>query len=125
MQTNSISTSTYCHKTQTTTKSKIRINNKNNRRPPLKFEDYILVSNNYFDKRWSGARRIKNVVMVLEWIPSLSVLSLKPPRDVNALDEKQESALHKAFALLDQVSSSFSPLLPYNKTLITITFATG
>ena len=40
------------------------------RRKPLKFEKYLKVSNNYFDKRWSGARRIKNVAIVLEWTPS-------------------------------------------------------
>ena len=76
-----------------------------NRRPPLPFEDYLLVSDNYFDKRWTGARRIKNVVMVLEWIPSGSRLSTMPPRDVNAITEKQHTELRKAFALFDQHNS--------------------
>jgi len=72
------------------------------KRPPLPFEDYLLVSDNYFDKRWTGARRIKNVVMVLEWIPSVSRISLMPPRDPKALSGQQEVELHKAFALFDQ-----------------------
>lgn len=74
------------------------------KRPPLAFEDYLLVSNNYFDKRWSGARRIKNVVMVLEWTPKRSQVSLKRPQS-DALDEKQDSALRKAFHLFDQDNS--------------------
>eukprot|EP01087_Luapelamoeba_hula_P004848 TRINITY_DN1482_c0_g1_i1.p1 TRINITY_DN1482_c0_g1~~TRINITY_DN1482_c0_g1_i1.p1 ORF type:complete len:4317 (-),score=602.49 TRINITY_DN1482_c0_g1_i1:51-13001(-) len=72
------------------------------KRPPLAFEDYLLVSNNYFNKEWSGARRIKNVVMVLEWIPSTSSLKLKPARPSDAVNTTQEVALRKAFSLFDQ-----------------------
>jgi hypothetical protein len=62
------------------------------------------VSNNYFDKRWSGARRIKNVVMVLEWTPTRAQVAIKPARNV-ALDDKQNSAFDKAFHLFDQDNS--------------------
>lgn len=66
------------------------------RRQPLKFEKYLKVSNNYFDKRWSGARRIKNVAMVLEWTPSFRLTTPFPPRSLN-MPEKMEAALKKAY----------------------------
>lgn len=31
---------------------------------PLEFADIVYVSSNYFNPRWSGLRRVKNVVMV-------------------------------------------------------------
>ena len=45
------------------------------RREPITFPEYLKVSNNYFDKRWSGARRLKNVIMVLEHVPNLKKLA--------------------------------------------------
>jgi thiol-disulfide isomerase/thioredoxin len=37
-------------------------------RQPLRFPHNMLVSNNFFDKRWSGQRRVKNVVIAMEWV---------------------------------------------------------
>jgi hypothetical protein len=54
------------------------------------------VSNNYFDKRWSGARRIKNVAMVLEWTPSFRLTTPFPSRSLD-LPPKMEAALRKAY----------------------------
>ena len=56
-------------------------------REPLKMPPSLFVSNNYFDKRWSGARRIKNVIMYLEWIPDNAVLApFAGPRDASLSD---------------------------------------
>jgi hypothetical protein len=41
---------------------------------PVDFPSYTMISNNYFNKDWAGNRRVKNVVMVLEWVPSASKL---------------------------------------------------
>ena len=41
----------------------------------IDFPSYTMISNNYFNKDWAGNRRVKNVVMVLEWVPSASKLS--------------------------------------------------
>eukprot|EP01043_Picozoa_sp_COSAG02_P048197 COSAG02_NODE_4712_length_5068_cov_56.652797_1_plen_771_part_10 len=35
----------------------------------LHMPDQLLCSRNYFDPQWSGLRRIKNVIMILEWAP--------------------------------------------------------
>lgn len=70
------------------------------KRNPLKFPDFCMVSNNYFDCRWSGARRIKNVVMVLDWIPELSEL-IPSFRSIEPLTEAQSEALDVALDLFD------------------------
>ena len=70
------------------------------KRNPIEFPQYIKVSNNYFDKRWSGPRRIKNVVIVLEWIPSPPAIQPLPSRH-NNLSEKQQIAFETAFNLFD------------------------
>lgn len=44
------------------------------KRSPLQMPGYLALSHNYFDKRWSGARRLKNVVMVLDWVPDMTAL---------------------------------------------------
>ena len=35
----------------------------------LNMPDQLLCSRNYFNPQWSGLRRIKNVIMILEWAP--------------------------------------------------------
>lgn len=70
------------------------------RREPLAFPKELMASRNYFDLRWSGARRIKNVAMVLEWLPSLSSIGTETTR-MQKLDEGQFQALAKAFDLFD------------------------
>jgi len=70
------------------------------KRRPVSFPPYTMFSNNYFDPTWSGDRRIKNVVMVLEWVPTLASL-----KDVvltaEALSDVKEAALQKTFAMFD------------------------
>ncbi len=75
---------------------------------PLVFPDALLVSSNYFNPQWTGLRRVKNVVMVMEYAPSASPthLHLKPIQDCNdgtsavKLTAGQESALAKAHQLM-------------------------
>jgi hypothetical protein len=70
------------------------------KRKPLSFPDYCLVSNNYFDCRWSGARRIKNVVMVLDWVPELDALA-PICRSLEPVSSEQQARLDLALKLLD------------------------
>jgi len=44
------------------------------KRKPLEFNSYLSLSSNYFNLNWSGERRIKNTVMILDWCPQ------SPPR---------------------------------------------
>jgi len=46
-------------------------------RQPITFPRYMKVSNNYFDKRWSGHRRVKNVIVQMEWTPDRDKVSLR------------------------------------------------
>lgn len=68
----------------------------------LEFPDMLYVSNNYFNPNWKGLRRVKNVVIVMEYAPSTNSLSLRIKKEVNTrqiLSEGQENALTKAHAL--------------------------
>jgi hypothetical protein len=64
--------------------------------------DYVSISDNYFDKKWSGARRIKNVVMLLEWIRAPAQLQTRA-HTYEPLSQAQEGALLRAIELFDQV----------------------
>eukprot|EP01083_Nonionella_stella_P030773 84290_1 len=90
------------------------------KREPVRFPDYIHVSNNYFDKRWSGARRLKNVIMVMEVVPSLGklckMISTTPEIEdtANLVDSQKmerrlstgtNTALQSAFGLFDSARS--------------------
>lgn len=71
---------------------------------PLPFPTSLKVSRNYFNPNWTGLRRVKNVVMVLEWTPSESAVSVVPPEQVralNLLDATQTKAFEKSFHLLN------------------------
>jgi hypothetical protein len=47
------------------------------RRSPIHFPQYLACSSNYFNPKWIGERRLKNVVCVLEYIPrAASLLSI-------------------------------------------------
>lgn len=70
------------------------------KRSPLPFADYIYCSNNYFNPMWSGARRIKNVVMVLDWLPDPSAVSMHAT-SYEPLNEVESLALDKAISLYD------------------------
>jgi hypothetical protein len=70
------------------------------KRSPLPFADYIYCSNNYFNPMWSGARRIKNVVMVMDWLPDPSQVTLLST-SYEPLSEAESEALDKAISLYD------------------------
>jgi hypothetical protein len=40
------------------------------KRRSLEFPQSLMLSRNYFNPKWSGHRRMKNVVITMEWIPS-------------------------------------------------------
>ncbi len=75
---------------------------------PLKFPPELGVSFNYFHKNnWSafGLRRIKNVIITLEWIPSIDEIeTVSLPAESQkgkALDDLQDKQLKRAFDLID------------------------
>lgn len=41
---------------------------------PLRLPEYVHASNNYFSLAWTSHRRIKNAIMVMDWIPSQAAL---------------------------------------------------
>lgn len=68
----------------------------------LGFPRQLLLSRNYFRRSWMGLRRLKNVVVVLEWAPHGALAKLRP-RDErereNELSEAQQASLNKAHRL--------------------------
>ena len=69
-------------------------------RAPLPFASCLSVSRNHFNLDWVGERRLKNAVMVLEWVPSVGSLARVPPR-VAPLTPEQGARLQAALELLD------------------------
>ena len=69
-------------------------------RAPLPFPPCLAVSRNHFNLEWVGERRLKNAVMVLEWVPSVSALRRVPPA-ATKLSEAQSAKLSDALKLLD------------------------
>jgi hypothetical protein len=70
---------------------------------PLEFPDSLLVSSNYFNPNWTGLRRVKNVVMVLEFAPSSDSTELRLRTQAEEhvkLTDQQLEALRKAHSLL-------------------------
>lgn len=70
----------------------------------LPFPPYLLCSRNYFDLGLRGERRLKNAMMVLEWVPSASQLT-PLPTGATPLCEAQQTRLQSALRLLDLDSS--------------------
>ena len=86
------------------------------KRDPLQFPHHMLVSSNYFDLRWSGARRIKNVIMALDWVPSLEALY---PLDVSLepLTSQQQYTLLTALNLFDTSKEGMLTLSDFQQVL--------
>ncbi len=73
------------------------------KRNPLPFPDYLQVSNNYFNCQWNGARRIKNVVMILDLVPDIRKL-ICDTTECTSLDQMsvdELTALETALSLFD------------------------
>ena len=72
---------------------------------PLPFPGSLLLSRNYFNPAWTGLRRLKNVVVVMEWAPSTDPDSLALLTDAEheaaaRLNARQRAALERAHELL-------------------------
>ena len=68
---------------------------------PLEFANNLMLSTNYFNPNWTGLRRVKNVVMVMEYAPSTVQLRPRLMEETRvSLNESQENALRKAHTLL-------------------------
>ena len=74
------------------------------KRQPLSFPPHLYLTSNFFNPQWSGARRIKNSVVIVELIPSPSDIHpsapLTPP-----LTSRQQIALKKAIDLFHRTDS--------------------
>ena len=73
-------------------------------RTPLPLPRYLQCSRNYFNLEWTGERRLKNAVMVLEWVPSVEKLASLPTGNA-AMSAAQRARLASALKLLDFDSS--------------------
>eukprot|EP00662_Eupelagonemidae_sp_cell21_P051291 gene51291-67333_t len=47
------------------------------RRRPLLFPDALMATRNFFDLRWGGERRLKNVICCVEWVPDAAELRVR------------------------------------------------
>ena len=75
----------------------------------LDFPDTMHLSRNFFNPEWSGLRRIKNVVVTMEWSVGDQNIFIDELSDgAEALKEHQEAALTEAHALLSAAVGSDS-----------------
>ena len=58
------------------------------------------VSRNFFDREWEGDRRLKNVSMLLEFVPSRGKLEPRPTPALSSLSSEQRGSLLRALRLL-------------------------
>eukprot|EP00760_Papus_ankaliazontas_P024689 PhM_4_TR2411/c0_g2_i1/m.74313 len=81
------------------------------KRSPIAFPDNILLSRNFYNPRWSGHRRLKNVIMTMEWTPSTSGLKRRerPSRDYGEFDaETSLREITNTLSLLRQHQTTIS-----------------
>ncbi|KAJ8602501.1 hypothetical protein CTAYLR_001253 [Chrysophaeum taylorii] len=74
---------------------------------PLAFPRQLLLSRNYFRRSWMGLRRLKNVVVLLEWAPLGKHDALREARD-DDLSSTQRASLAKAHALFSAGGAALS-----------------
>jgi len=70
---------------------------------PLEFPAFMYFSRNYFNPSWNGLRRVKNVVMVLEWVPSRAKMRDLTPKEcvaMHPINAESKKSLEKAYELL-------------------------
>lgn len=76
---------------------------------PLAFPSYMLLSRNHFQPAWwkSSHRRLKNVIMVLDWVPALDAIAPRSPHATDRpISEEQEARLKAAWSLLAEGNSA-------------------
>jgi len=75
------------------------------RQPPrlLTQPSYLQCSKNYFDNSWSMSshRRIKNVIVLLEWCPDMTQVRVAVDATQRMLNAVQTDRLRKAFTMFD------------------------
>jgi ankyrin repeat protein len=59
----------------------------------LDLPTYVMLSHNFYKRSWVGPRRLKNMSLMLEWIPSLQGL-VEDTRDLAMTPEVEEQAKH-------------------------------
>ena len=75
------------------------------------FPEYLTVSSNYYRRGWSMKfhRRLKNVIMTMDWIPSVDLLEMTGVSGSETartlLNEEQERHLQQAFDMFDENQS--------------------
>eukprot|EP00617_Octactis_speculum_P025092 CAMPEP_0185746580 /NCGR_PEP_ID=MMETSP1174-20130828/5173_1 /TAXON_ID=35687 /ORGANISM="Dictyocha speculum, Strain CCMP1381" /LENGTH=754 /DNA_ID=CAMNT_0028421361 /DNA_START=123 /DNA_END=2387 /DNA_ORIENTATION=+ len=78
---------------------------------PLRFPDYMLLSQNYYNSSWSigGLHRLKNIMVILEWVPSKSAIELVGDTDDDLKscehEEKEETAIDEILGMYDTPSA--------------------
>ena len=70
----------------------------------------LLLSNNWYRKAWHGPRRIKNAILILEWIPSLRALSEQ--REGSRLSQATLSSAQRVIAQLWRIFAVGGHLAP-------------
>ena len=68
---------------------------------PLAFPDYLLMSRNYYEESWAFTtkKRLKNVVVIMEWVPAASDLAISSGS--RTFDEAELAQLRTIFDLFD------------------------
>eukprot|EP00921_Rhytidocystis_pertsovi_P017997 GHVQ01028265.1.p1 GENE.GHVQ01028265.1~~GHVQ01028265.1.p1 ORF type:complete len:1005 (+),score=159.53 GHVQ01028265.1:173-3016(+) len=69
----------------------------------LNFADYLLLSDNFYRIGWSfnTYRRVKNIIVVMEWVPDWDTLESRTDSKQAGLPREQLQRLRKAFDLFD------------------------
>jgi hypothetical protein len=73
---------------------------------PVSMPSQMYCSKNYFNPKWTGLRRIKNVIMVMEWSPSIDALRLLDSQEHSqrklAMTEERMRTFEKSFRMISQ-----------------------
>lgn len=78
-----------------------------------KFPDYVMLSQNFHKSAWEtgGFRRLKNVIIVMEWIPDITQLKMQvKPKGSQMMSVEQEQRLLRALRLFKVVSREGGPM---------------
>ena len=73
----------------------------------LPFPSFMLYSRNFYDPGWSlrAIRRLKNAIVLVEWVPDSTPSGLKLSAESMPLNESSKAELKKAFELFDMDQS--------------------
>ncbi len=57
----------------------------------LKLPSELMLSRNFFNTQWAGSRRLKNLEMVLEWVPNSTLLAVRNTREEELVEFAQKA----------------------------------